>query len=180
MNDLWIAVIGILGVIIGAGLDELIRRRQRIELYTVKVFEKRMEKYEKLTDLLHDASEIANEVMENEDYSVKQRHDIISSVILPIANFVDENKLYIDSDIAAHCVATFMGAEDIMEMIDPAEREMGIKEVREMYVNAIRMIKEISGIAEIEKTFKVITKPKLTSPVIDRIRELRKEQKDLK
>jgi hypothetical protein len=46
-----------------------------------------------------------------------------------------------------------------------------------MKADAFRMIGEDSGVAQINKLFKSINRPKLTSSVIDRIQELRDEKK---
>jgi hypothetical protein len=173
MNDMWTALIGIFGVLLGAGLNELLRRNRRIESYTGRIFDKRLEKYEELMALLQTASEIATDVMENTEYTPEQRHELISAVILPIAQFTDDNELYIDPDLAPHCVATFMGAEDVLDHKDPKEREARRQDIRDMYANARRMIREDSGIAEIDKLFKKITKPRLSSPIIERIRYLK-------
>ncbi|MDD2636649.1 MAG: hypothetical protein PHW82_14240 [Bacteroidales bacterium] len=173
MNDMWTALIGIFGVVLGAGLNELLRRGRRIEAYTGRVFDKRLEKYEQLMDLLQAASEVASDVMENADYTLEQRHELISAAILPIAQFTDDNELYIDPDFAPHCVATFMGAEDVLDLADPKEQEERRQDIRDMYVNAKRMIREDSGIAEIDKLFKTLTKPRLSSPIIERIRYLK-------
>ena len=99
---------------------------------------------------------------------------MISSVLFPIAHFTDDNELYIDDEIGIHCVATFMGAEDVQEINDPKDREETRKHIMDMYSNAMRMIREDSGVSEIGKHFKKITKPHLSSPVIDEVRYLKK------
>ena len=90
---MWTALIGIFGVVIGAGVNELLRRSRRIESYTGRVFDKRLEKYEHLMALMKAASVVAADVMKNTEYTPKQRHELISSVILPIAQFTDDNEL---------------------------------------------------------------------------------------
>jgi hypothetical protein len=179
MNDIWTAVIAVFGVVLGAGLNELLRRNRRIESYSSPVFEKRLQKYEELMKLLHDASGVAHDVMENPKYTPEQRHALISAVILPIAEFTDQNELYIEPDLGAHCTATFMGAEDVQDIQDADEREKQAQSIRNMYMDAKRMIREDSGITEIEKLFKSMTKPKLSSPIIQRIRYLREHPEEI-
>ena len=65
-----------------------------------------------------------------------------------------------------------MGAEDALSIEDPKEREQAQREVLDMYKEAKRMIREDSGIFEIEKLFRSIHKARLTSPVFDWIRYL--------
>lgn len=179
MNDIWTAIIAVFGVILGAGLNELLRRNRRIEAYASPVFEKRLQKYEELMALLHDASSVAHDVMQNPEYTPEQRHALISAAILPIAEFTDNNELYIEPDLGAYCTATFMGAEDIQEIQDPHERDKQAQNIRNMYMDAKRMIREDSGISEIEKLFKGMTKPKLSSPIIQRIRYLREHPEEI-
>lgn len=180
MNEIWTTVIGIFGVIIGAGLNELLRRKNRIETYSPQVFEIRLEKYNELMHKLQAVYEVAADIMENPKYSAMQRQEMLSTAILDIAEFTDMNELYIEPDLGAHCVATFIGAEEIQQITDPKEREHRIQEIHNMYTNAKRMIRENSGIAEIEKLFKGITKATISSNIIDRIRYLRNHPNEIK
>ncbi len=166
-------------MILGVLLNEGIRRRRRIETFSPKLFEKRLEKYEKLMVLLQAGFEVAADVMSNPTHSQEERHDLISQAIRSIAQFTDQEELYIDPELGAHCVATFMGAEDVLLIGDPKEREEAEQDIRDMYKEAKRMIREDSGIFEIEKLFRSIHKPRITSPVIDRIRYLRAHPEEL-
>jgi hypothetical protein len=174
MNPIWTSIIGVVGVIVGVLLNEIIRRSRRIETFTPAIFEKRLAKYEKLMGLIQAGYDVASAVMENEDFSQEERHALISKVILNIAEFADKEELYIDAELGAHCVATFMGAEDVMSIGNPREREERKQIIRDMYNEAKRMIREDSGICEIDKLFKKLHKPELTGPVIDRIKDLKK------
>lgn len=176
---MWTSIIGVLGVIAGVLLNEIIRRSRRIETFTPGIFEKRLAKYEKLMALIQAGYDVASDVMVNEELSKEQRHALVSEAILKIAEYADKEELYIDSELGAHCVATFMGAEDVISIQDPKEREEVRQMIRDMYKEAKRMIKEDSGVHEIDKLFKRIHKPKLTSPVIDRIRYLKKHPDEI-
>lgn len=179
MAELWIGLIGIFGALLGVTVNELLRRRRRIETYSARVFDKRLATYEELIKRLQAGYEIAADVFENPDYSSEQRHELISVAIHNVASLMDENELYIDSDLAMHCVATFMGAEDVFDIQDIDERNTMKQDIRNMYMNARRMIREDSGIAEIDKHFKKITRPTLSSPVIDHIQYLRKHPEEV-
>lgn len=179
MNDIWTAVIAVFGVVLGAGLNELLRRNRRIEFYASPVFEKRLQKYEQLMKMLDDASGVAYDVMQNAEYTPDQRKALISAVILPIAQFTGENELYIEPDLGAHCTATFMGAEDVQDVQDPSKRERQAQHIRNKYMDAKRMIREDSGIAKVEKLLRSITKPKLSSPIIQHIRYLREHPEEI-
>ncbi|MET3526476.1 hypothetical protein [Phenylobacterium koreense] len=171
--DVATGFVGVLGVVLGVVVNEMLRRRNRIESYSARVFDRRLAIYEELSAKMVAARSVANDVMTNPIYSGEERHEIMSCVILDMAGFADKNALFIDSDLSAHCVAAFMGAEDVFEMPIGAEREEAKRAFWAMDANAQRMIREDSGVAEISKLFKKINKPTLSSPIIDRIRELR-------
>lgn len=179
MSEVWSGIFGICGVLVGVFGNELLRQKRRIESYSTHVFEIRLTKYEELTALMLAAYHIASEVMDNCQYSIDERHALISSAIFPIAEFTDKNDLYLNSDISAHCIATFMGAEDVCGIQDANEKERAKQDIRNMYKSARQMIREDSGVAEIEKLFQKITKPKLSGPVIERIRYLREHPEGL-
>lgn len=182
MSDFAIFVgplIGMLGVIVGTVLNEFLRRGRRTEQYSTTIFEKRLEAYEKLMNLLHAANEIADEVIQNSKLSHKERHDLISSAIFPIAEFVDRNSLYIDEELGTQCVALFMGVEDIQEAPEPKKQD-DAKHFYEMRRETYRMIREDSGVAAVNKLFRSINRPRITSPVIEAIRALRRKQQKIK
>ena len=72
-----------------------------------------------------------------------------------------------------------MGAEEIRDTEDVDEQNETKKNIREMYGLARQMIREASGVAEIDKLFRKITKPKLSGPIIERIRYLREHPEEL-
>ncbi len=178
MAELWAGVFGICGVLLGVIVNEVFRRQRRIEAYTARLFDRRLNAYEGLMKHLYSASRVAADVMENPKYTAEERLDLISSAIHEIAAFTDRNELYLDRDLASHCVATFMGAEDIQGLSSGKERTDMKRDIWEQYGQARQMIREDSGIAKIERHFRTVAKPVLTSPVIDRIRYLREHPKE--
>lgn len=167
-------IFGIFGVISGILLNEFMRRKNRREVFAGKIFEKRLAAYEGLNDHIHRGVVAADEVIENAELSPSQRHELISATVSEIANYVDKHQLYIDQEIGAHCTALFMGVEDIPEAAGEV-REALVRDYRTMRKDAFQMIAEDSGIAEINKLFKVINRPDIGGPLIERIRELRKQ-----
>jgi hypothetical protein len=172
-------LIGMLRVILGTLLNEFLRRGRRVEEYSSVIFAKRLQSYETLMSLIQEGSEITDEVISNPDLSSEQRHDLISSVIRPIALHVDRDVLYIDGELGAHCVALFMGTEDILDAPE-SDKQRLLKEFYQMRAETYRMIREDAGVAQINKLFQSINRPKITSPVIERIRYLRREQRKSK
>ena len=90
MGDLWLGIFSIIGVLVGVGINEVFRRRWRIEVYAARFFEERLTKYAELIHLFHSGYEVASDVMKNPDYSADERHEMISGVVLPMAQFSDE------------------------------------------------------------------------------------------
>ena len=168
-------IAGIVGALLGVLLNEFVRRRNRRELYASKIFEKRLAAYENLTELIESGSEVAKAVIENPDLTAQQRHDLIADVVMSIAKSMDKNRLYIDEELGTHCAALFMGVEDIYEA-KGEEREKLLRNYRSLRGEALRMIREDSGVAEINKLFRTINRPKFGGPIIEAIRELRQKQ----
>ena len=54
MSALWTGLVGIVGVLIGVLLNEMVRRRNRREAFAPKIFEKRLAAYEGLFDCVHE------------------------------------------------------------------------------------------------------------------------------
>lgn len=180
----WVpAVMGLLGVLLGTLLgwigklvDERIRQANRREAFAPLVFQKRLSAYEQLAELIVSGSAEVSQVISNGELSQDQRHDIVSHVVLQIAEFVENNPLYIDEELGAHCTALFMGVEHLYAT-EGEEKANALSRYQTMRLEAFRMINEESGVAEVNKLFKSINKPKLSGPLIERLRELR-AQKD--
>jgi hypothetical protein len=166
---------GVVGALLGVLLNEFVRRKNRRELYAPKIFEKRLAAYESLAELIENGSGVANEVIENPNLTYEQRHDLIAAVVMSNAKLLDKNRLYIDEEIGAHCVALFMGVEDIYGSKN-VERERLLKNYHTLRSEALRMIREDSGVAEINKLFRTINRSKLGGPIVEAIRELRQKQ----
>lgn len=170
------ALIGLVGVLVGALLGQIFHRNNRVEVYSHKIFERRLEAYEGLLALLNEAHYAAMEVMENSELNYESRHEIMSSVIGPIAEHSDRNALYLDGYVSAHATATFMGAEDVQDIKEESERESAVDDFLSIYKMAKKMILEESGVRQINKHFKLVAKPKPDSPIVRRIKELERER----
>ena len=172
------AIFGLIGIILGVILNEVFRRKSRVENFASIIFEKRLNIYEELFKKIQEANIIANDIISNPAYSEEQRNDIIFTAGLDIAEFCDENAFFIDSDLGAHCTALLLGdVERIYPLDDEAEKQRAIREYREYYMNTLRMIEEEAGVHQVKKLFKSISKPKLDSPIIARLNELREEKR---
>lgn len=174
------ALIGLFGVLIGAVLGEYFRQRNRIDSYAQKVFERRLQIYEELFRLAQSAYTIADEVMTTEGVGEEERLALVSEAIHSIASYVDENTLYIDTYVALDVMGALMGAENVQSIPDEAEREAAIKGIRNRYKSTRQNLLKESGIHEINKHFKLISRSKPDSLIISYAKQLEKEQRKKK
>ncbi|MCY4408280.1 MAG: hypothetical protein OXC15_18070 [Rhodospirillaceae bacterium] len=175
MGEIWPAIFGVIGVLSGVIANELLHRRRRIESYSARVFDVRLGKYSELVALLNSGYEIATEVMENTEHSKEERHSLISEVVLGIARFLDRNELFIDEEVRLQGIAAFMGAEDVLDIEDANKQEEERNTILQSYAQARKLIREHSGVAEVDKFFKRVAKPTSTSPAIDYFLQIKKD-----
>ena len=140
------------------------------QIFAPKIFEKRLEAYERLIEQIHHGSKIANEVIENKELTQEQRHDLVSVVVHGMVEFCENNHLYIDEELAVHCMALFMGVEDIY-IADIDQKKEFLDNYRHMRKEALRMAIEDSGVAEINRLFKEINKPNIEGSLIHYFRK---------
>jgi len=160
-------LVGLLGIVVGALVSELMRRRVRIETYSSAVFEKRLAIYEELYRRIRHAGEVADELFDNRGHSPQQRHALVSAVVLDIAGYTDEQDMYVNEEVAIHCTSLLMGIERTSSIACDTERKQGQRQFRELLMAAKRMIRKESGVADLDALFRSITKAKHSSPVID-------------
>ncbi len=79
--------------------------------------------------------------------------------------------MYINEELAVHCVPLLMGMEDVYDMQDEHSKQEAISHFNGNLRAAKKMIRKESGVEDIEKLFSRITKPKRTSPIIKAFRE---------
>ena len=170
------ALIALVGVLLGIVLNEQLRRRNRIENYSTSVFERRLSLYEELFRRVSMYSEVATEVIENDELTKEQRHEAVSFAIHEVAGFCDEHELYINEELTVHCVPILMGVEDIYYIDNKDEKERELERFRNNLLAAKRMIRKEAGIADLDKLYRSITKPKHAGPIIEYYRKKKKEE----
>ena len=122
------AIFGLMGIILGIVLNEIFRRRSRIEYFSTIVFEKRLNIYEQLYKKIQEAGIIVEDVISNPEYTEEERNQAIFVTGLDIAKFNDENEFYIDKDLGASCTALLLGDQEKIFYIDD-ENEKQKKQV---------------------------------------------------
>jgi hypothetical protein len=159
MNE---ALIGLVGLLMGALLAEYFRRQGRIEIHSKEIFQKRLSIYEELYKTMNQIYNEANDVIENQGYSKEERKELWAENIFKLANFLDENSLYINEYISVHCMCSIIGVEDLYYENDKNKKKL-ISNFREDYTKTKAMIKEEAGLRAMEKLFGAISKPRYTS-----------------
>ncbi len=171
------ALIGLLGVLIGLLVNEHFRRRNRIEAYSSRIFDRRIEIYEEIYSKVNACSEIISDLTENTTYSKEERHEIVSAALHNLAQYGDKNSFYLNDEIVLQYMTLLIGVEDIYYIENPEEKEKEIARVYKHLRDTKNMIKKEAGIEEIGKLFKSITRAKHKSPVIDAFHELQEIQR---
>ena len=169
------AIIGLVGVVLGIVLNEVLRRRNRVEVLLSKAFEKRLSVYDEMFRKLNDCISIAHDVMENPKYSKEERSELWSTVVLDVAEFSDANRLYLNEDITVHSMMTLIGIEDIFEIEDSKRKEKEKAKFGREIHEAKEMIRKETGLAELDNLFRSITKAKHQSNYLDYVNKMRQK-----
>jgi len=170
------ALIGVMGVLIGILINEALRRHRRIEDYSTKIFEKRLQVYEELYWKLHECYNVGNEVLSG-DHSAEKRHEIMASLVFPLLEFMDKNSLYLSDEIGVHCGGMWMSVDEIPSIENDGERLSQTEAYNQDFKDAKDMIKGESGLREIDKLFRSIAKPKYSSRLVGHYRKLQAERR---
>lgn len=160
-------LIAIVGILVGVLLNELFRRSNRIENYSSRIFDKRLQIYEELMMRVQETSELVTDIIKSEELSADEMHDNCHPKILNLLGYCDSNQLYLNDEITVHIGATFCRIGEIIDSDDQAFKDSEIQEFWHDINNAKGMIKAESGIEEMNALFKKITKAKHRSPVIE-------------
>lgn len=169
-------LIGLAGILIGIFLNEYLRRRSRIEMYSRRMFEKRIDIYEGLMTKVRVAARVVAEALKDSELSDEERRVIAFEAGLTVMQYTDDHTLYLNDDIIVHCGATFVGTGDIFDKQEGRQRDKAIEAFRKEIRQSCDMIEKESGIGQLNKLFKSVTKATYTSPVIDYYRALKKKK----
>jgi hypothetical protein len=171
MGALLQSMFGIGCLLLGIVVNELVRRSNRIEAYAKDVFDKRFSVYEGLWKLINDAKPIADSVIEDGSLSAEARHQIVSNLVLDIAQFCDENALYLNEDVTVHSCTIYMGIEDIATISDAKERDSALSHFYGSYRAAREIIRAETGLQRLDALFRKVTKAKYSSGAIQCFRQ---------
>lgn len=169
------AIIGLVGILIGLFISEFFRRHSRIEDYAKEIFMKRLSVYEELHSKMSEARKTATDIMESNDLSDEDRNAIWSDRVLDVAGFNDANELYVNEEIALHCLMTLIGVDDIYYIEDDEEKQKEKEKFWQNSARTIAMIRNETGLEKIDRYFGSLTKIKHKSEYIDLYQETKKK-----
>lgn len=169
------ALIGLVGLLTGILLTEYFRRRSRIEKYSSSVFDKRLEVHDRLLRLLHRSANLVRETVEEPNLDADEGQERVWRAGLELMKYCDRHPLFLNEEITVHCGAAFAGAQDIFEC-QGEERQRNLEDFDRRIRQAVRMIVAESGIEELNRLFRSLTKAKLESDVISYLRAKSREQ----
>ena len=167
------ALIGLAGLLIGVLLGEYFHRNKRIEIYSQKVFDKRLSVHEELYTAFSKGSVIASEAMMNSALNEVERKDLVSSIIHSLCVFMDENSFYLNDVLIIQVATVYIGAEDVLSYENELDVISARSKVYEAAKMAKKMILEEAGVTEVFKHFSTVSKSKPDSAVIRYFRKLK-------
>ena len=89
--------------------------------------------------------------------------------------YCDRNSLFLNDEITVHCGATLVGVSDIVTMDEGSERGDQVSRFRSMLRDAKAMVRAESGMTEIDRSFRAVSKASHSSSVIDYYRKAKVE-----
>ncbi|MEZ7502012.1 hypothetical protein QO189_05940 [Psychrobacter sp. Arc29] len=168
------ALIGLVGILLGIILGEYFHRNKRIEVYSQKVFDRRLSVHEELYTIFVEGGEIVSEAMTNTNLNETERKSLVSSVIHSLCKFMDTNAFYLNEDVMVQVATAYMGAEDVLNYDD----DLNIATAKEKVYKSSRATKEIilqeSGVTEVFRHFSIVSKSKPDSAIIRYFKSIKK------
>jgi hypothetical protein len=161
------SLIGILGVVFGIIMGELIRMINRVEDYNAQLVIKRIDICNNLYNLMSNSWYEMYMMLENEKQFDEGE---IHNCVLNICEFCDENSFYISEELRMQCCLLFMGIHETNE----ERREVKSKELQGEVVKTKEMIINESGISEINKKAQKIFKYNHKSEYIEQYKKIKR------
>lgn len=171
------SIIGLVGLLLGLLSAEYFRRRSRIEEYSKEVFLKRLEIYEVLYEKLNIASILAGKFEEANIDTVESLVIQTHALVLETARFTDEKGLFINDELIIQCMLTLMllPSEGTVDELETFKREQSKEFWGNCRVSKL-MIKGETGMSELDKLFRGITRAKHESEYIRYFREIKRQR----
>lgn len=170
-------VVGLVGVLLGILINEYFRRNARIEKYSDKIFEKRLEIYENFAKEISVASSLIIDLIDIKDLTDDEKKEIAFQAGLKVVEYTDKHELYLNEEIAIHCSMAFVASGDIFE---DEINEASLADFRQGIKEAKLMIRSEAGLSEMDNFFKSITKSTPGGKLIKGYRVIKKQHEKSK
>ena len=87
------------------------------------LFENRIKVYERLYYEIREVDSLIRELIEIKEMSNKEKEDSAFYLGLQVAQFTDDNGFYLQNEISAQCIGTFVGVGDIFSFDESISKE---------------------------------------------------------
>lgn len=170
------ALIGLVGVLIGALITEYFRRKSRLESFSGPIFEKRLAIYESLMNEFTLSYGVIFHLYEDNEISLSEKNDVAFHCGLKLMQFLDDNEFYLSEEIVVHIGMLFVGVSDVFceEKTDEC-RKITYEKFKRDCGETKRLIKTASGISTIDKLLTEITDAKPNSEYIKYFIKIKKQ-----
>ena len=165
------ALIALAGIIAGVFVNEYFRAKNQIRFYSKKVFEKHLALHEELFYQYRQFYAIICSIMGEEEITETQYSEVYSSAYLELCEYLDDNQFYITDELRVQVFASLVDAEDYSKITDPTRKEQMKEFILNEYKQTKKIIIEESGVAEISKHFRKVSKSSPDSPIIRHIKK---------
>jgi len=147
-------IIGPVGVIIGIIINEKFRQKEKKLIFSEKYLSRKVEINEQLYHFLREAQNDWADIIKNKNPTNKNDiNDLYSYIVLKIANFIDENNLYVNNIISSHIMFILAEFMDYPEMSEK-DKKAYIAETNLSWHKIFNAIREDLGFDRIDKELK--------------------------
>jgi len=125
--------------------------------------------------VLQRSATLVRETAEEPNLDTEEAQARVMAATLKLMEYCDCHRLFLNEEITVHCGAVFSGAQDVFESVGE-ERQDSLEEFNRGVRQATRMIIAESGVEELNKLFRSVTKAKHRSGIIRYFQHKQREQ----
>lgn len=159
---------GMISVILGVSVSEFVRRRNRADAYSNIVFQKRLEAYEGLFDIVR--RQYVHDLIFNGNASAELAHDIVGEAVHEITGYCDANAFYLSHTITVAVCTLPMGLEGY-HLLEEGAREGFRDDYLSERRHVFEMIIQESGMKKISSIFDAVHGAAHTNAAVEYYRE---------
>ena len=166
----WSMFVAPVFMLFGIFINEHFRRKDRETLFSERIFDKKLEVYERL----HLKMRIIFEIVKTYSINPSQENklDLLKENILDMIDYLDDKSLFIDEEIAKSCLSVINSLA-----IEEFKGEEEFKKISLLEKGITLLIKKEIGLERLDNFYNKINKKKTASKYTKIVQELRKRYK---